>query len=228
MTTKKNLTAVAIALMGLTITGCSTTADTTAENTSAPVTAESVETSARDAADKVSGFLSDSTDKGSSTAGTKYNRDAFGEPWADVNHNGCDTRNDILARDLTNTVVDTDGCTVLSGTLNDSYTGDTIEFERGKKSSAVQIDHVIPLSYAWSHGADTWTDAQREAFANDPENLIAVDGPANMSKSDQGPAEWLPENTSIHCQYVQDFAQVAGKYNLNISDADAQVANTVC
>ena len=228
MTTKKNLATVAIALMGLTITGCSTTADTTAENTSAPVTAESVETSARDAVDKVSGFLSGSTDKGSSTAGTKYNRDAFGEPWADVDHNGCDTRNDILVRDLTNTTVDTDGCTVLSGTLNDSYTGDTIEFARGKKSSAVQIDHMVPLSYAWNHGADTWTDAQREAFANDPQNLRAVDGPANMSKSDQGPSEWLPENTSIQCQYTQDFVQVATKYNLHVSDADAQIVNTVC
>lgn len=112
----------------------------------------------------------------------RYDRDAFGPAWADVDHNGCDTRNEVLRRDLTAVV--TRKCVVLSGTLQDLYTGRTIVFERGKTSNlAVQIDHRVPLSYAWRHGAASWTPKQRETFANDQAtNLVAVDGPANEEK----------------------------------------------
>jgi hypothetical protein len=154
-----------------------------------------------------------------------YDRDAFGQTWADVDRNGCDTRNDVLRRDLTAVVTKpgTNGCVVLSGTLHDPYTGRTIAFSRGETSSlAVQIDHRWPLVLAWRHGAAAWTDAQREAFANDPAELVAVDGTANEEKSGSGPAEWMPPNAGDACTYAASFVAVATKWRLSVSTADAR------
>ena len=122
-----------------------------------------------------------------------YERDAFGSSWIDVDNNGCDTRNDILIRDLIDVTIDTDGCRILTGTLIDSYTGETISFVRGQStSSEVQIDHLVPLSRSWALGASSWDEETREAFANDPMNLFAVKGDANNNKSDQGFDTWTP------------------------------------
>ncbi|WP_438853786.1 HNH endonuclease family protein [Agromyces sp. M3QZ16-3] len=133
---------------------------------------------------------------------TGYERDAFGHGWIDVDRNGCDTRNDVLARDL----VDPDrpaGCRVLSGVLDDPYTGAVIEFVRGQGTSQlVQIDHLVPLANAWVTGAQQLTDEERVAFANDPLNLLAVDGSANQQKGAGDAATWLPSNRSFRCEYV--------------------------
>lgn len=118
---------------------------------------------------------------------TGYDRAQFGPAWKDIDRNGCDTRNDILRRDLKNveSKPGTNNCVILSGTLNDPYTGVEIGFRRGKyTSSLVQIDHVVALSNAWQTGAQQLSQPQREALANDPDNLLAVDGAANMAKSD--------------------------------------------
>lgn len=152
-----------------------------------------------------------------------YDRDAFGPAWADVDRNGCDTRNDVLRRDLTAVVTKpgTNGCVVVSGTLHDPYTGRTIAFTRGETSSlAVQVDHRWPLVLAWRHGAASWTDAKREAFANDPAELVAVDGTANVEKSGSGPAEWMPPNADDACSYAASFVAVATKWRLSVSPAD--------
>lgn len=154
-----------------------------------------------------------------------YDRDSFGDAWEDVDHNGCDTRNDILARDLTR-IVRSGSCTVTSGTLADKYTGTTIDFVKGK--SKVDIDHVIPLSYAYRQGAGDWTAAQREALANDPANLSASSATANRSKSDSGPAEWMPTNISYRCEYGKQFASVAVKYDLPITQADFNTIQSAC
>lgn len=162
-------------------------------------------------------------------AGAEYDRDCFGESWADVDNNDCDTRNDILARDLEAVELDTDNCTVLSGTLVSPYTGETIDFTRGQSTSAeVPIDHVVPLSWAWQNGADEWTDEEREAFANDPENLIAVDRTSNSAKSDSGPADWMPSNDAYSCEYANDFQDLTNDYDLELSSADVEVINAAC
>jgi hypothetical protein len=165
----------------------------------------------------------------------RYDRDAFGQAWADTDRNGCDTRNDVLRRDLTGVVTKpgTHGCVVLSGTLDDPYTGRSIRFDRGATSStAVQIDHRVPLAYAWRHGAAAWTPKQRELFANDQAtNLLAVDGPANEAKSDSGPAEWMPANTADACAYAASFVTVATKWHPSIATADEHALDrtlTVC
>lgn len=155
-----------------------------------------------------------------------YERTAFGKGWLDTDQNGCDTRNDILARDLTAKVIDANGCTVLSGTLADPYTATTIQFTRGAAtSSKVQIDHIVPLSLAWNEGAWRWTSGQREAFANDPMNLLAVDGPTNSGKSDKSISEWLPPSGASHCTYVALYVAVHDKYDLAMSDADNSAAD---
>ncbi len=149
-----------------------------------------------------------------------YDRDFhFGDAWVDVENNRCDTRNDILRRDLTNEVFD-GSCTILSGVLKDPYTGKTINFKRGVSTSlAVQIDHVIPLHLAWQYGAANWTLGKRVAFANDPINLIAVDGPTNSRKSDSGPDEWLPPREKYQCTYSIRFIRVAYLYQVKITPA---------
>ncbi|GAA1958574.1 G5 domain-containing protein [Microbacterium deminutum] len=151
---------------------------------------------------------------------TGYDRDRFGQRWLDVDRNGCDTRNDILARDLTDTV-ESGPCKVVTGTLADPYTGETIAFQRGLDTSAlVQIDHVVSLSDAWQKGAQNLTPDQRATFANDPLNLLAVDGHANMQKGDGDAATWLPKNKTFRCGYVARQVSVKATYHLWVTQAE--------
>ena len=154
---------------------------------------------------------------------TGYSRDQFGQAWADVDRNGCDTRNDMLRRDLSDLAFKpgTRDCVVLSGILNDPYTATLINFLRGSSTSAaVQIDHVVALSDAWQKGAQQLTEAQRVSFANDPLNLLAVDGPANQQKSDGDAATWLPPNKSYRCDYVARQISVKSSYGLWVTRAE--------
>ena len=148
---------------------------------------------------------------------TGYTRAQFGQTWADVNRNGCDTRNDILQRDLTDVVfrIGTKNCVVESGTLIDPYSGTTIYFVKGEKSSMeVQIDHVVALSNAWQTGAFKLTLLKRTEFANDPENLMAVQGRLNSQKGDGDAATWLPPLKSYRCTYVSKQIAIKAKYGL--------------
>lgn len=148
---------------------------------------------------------------------TGYTRAQFGPTWADVDRNGCDTRNDILKRDLTSVVfkVKTRDCVVESGILVDRYSGETINFVRGNVSSMeVQIDHVVALSNAWQTGAFKLSAEQRRALANDPLNLFAVKGRLNSQKGDGDAATWLPPLKSFRCSYVAQQIAVKAKYSL--------------
>ncbi|UZN03509.1 HNH endonuclease family protein [Cellulomonas sp. S1-8] len=153
---------------------------------------------------------------------TGYDRDEFGQAWADVDRNGCDTRNDMLRRDLLDITLKpgTHDCVVLTGTLDDPYTARSIDFERGERSSEVQIDHVIALSDAWQKGAQGWTDEQRTAFANDPANLLAVHGPTNQSKGASDAATWLPPNRGYRCAYALRQSMVKAAYGLWVTQAE--------
>lgn len=149
---------------------------------------------------------------------TDYRRTQFGEGWAMVQ--GCDMRNIILHRDLTATAVN-EACKVLSGTLQDPYTGKSIQFIRGADTSDdIQIDHVVALSDAWQKGAQQLSQDEREALANDPLELLAVDGPANQAKSDGDAATWLPANKVFRCQYVARQIAVKSKYHLWVTQAE--------
>lgn len=164
--------------------------------------------------------------------GHDYRRAAFGESWTDDTdapggHNGCDTRNDILERDLIDkTYVAISRCprAVATGTLRDPYTNATVAFVRGNQTgAAVQIDHIVPLALAWDLGARAWPEALRERFANDPANLVAVQGQANQDKGDSPPAEWMPANRAFWCQYAVAFVAVLRGYALPVDAPSAAV-----
>lgn len=154
---------------------------------------------------------------------TGYARTQFGNGWSTVD--GCDTRNIILHRDLKNTQL-ADDCKVVSGTLDDPYTGMVIMFSK-EKSSLVQIDHVVALSDAWQSGAQNFTHEQRIMLANDPLELLAVQGDANQQKSDGDAATWLPSNKSFRCQYVARQIAVKQKYHLWVKQAEEQAMDDV-
>jgi hypothetical protein len=161
---------------------------------------------------------------------TGYDRELFGSGWVDTDRNGCDTRNDVLARDLTGETFKpgTRDCVVLTGTLADPYSGRTIEFRRGQDTSDdVQIDHVVALSDAWQKGAQQWDAERRAAFANDPLNLLAVDGPLNMQKGDGDAATWLPPTTSFRCTYVARQVAVKIRYGAWVTAAEKNTMATV-
>lgn len=156
-------------------------------------------------------------------AKTGYSRDQFGSGWATVN--GCDTRNIILNRDLVNVQIDAE-CKVTSGTLNDSYTGKVIEYHT-ETSSQIQIDHVVALSDAWQKGAQLLTREQRVQLANDPLELIAVDGPANQEKGDGDAASWLPSNKGFRCEYIARQIAIKQKYSLWVTTAEKSAMTDV-
>ncbi|TFC36866.1 HNH endonuclease family protein [Cryobacterium sp. TMT2-14] len=154
-------------------------------------------------------------------AKTGYDRTGeFGSAWRDVDDNGCDTRNDILARDLAAIVTDA-SCRVLSGQLLAPYTGESVSFERGETTSMlVQIDHLVALSNAWQTGAAQLTREERIALANDPLNLLASDGVSNSQKGDGDAATWLPAEKSFRCEYVAHQISVKATYGLWVAPAE--------
>lgn len=154
---------------------------------------------------------------------TGYSRGAFGPQWSDVDKNGCDTRNDILKRDLTELTfkVGTRECVVESGRLLDPFSNSVIEFKRGERTSMlVQIDHVVSLSNAWQTGIFKSSIKSRTEFANDPLNLLAVKGALNSQKRDGDAATWLPPNKPFRCQYVALQVQVKAKYGLWVTSSE--------
>lgn len=161
---------------------------------------------------------------------TGYDRALFGPAWADVDRNGCDTRNDVLRRDLTARVLKagTHGCVVLRGTLRSPYTGRTLAFVRGAgTSSAVQVDHVVALSDAWQKGAQRLSPAVRETLANDPLNLLAVEGPVNQAKGDGDAATWLPPLKAGRCAYVARQVAVKVRYHLWVTAAEREAVQRI-
>ena len=154
---------------------------------------------------------------------TGYERSQFGPTWSDVDRNGCDTRNDVLYRDLTSKTFKsgTQNCVVLTGILSDPYSGEKISFVRGVGSSMdVQIDHVVALSNAWQTGAFKLSYDKRLALANDPMNLLAVKGRLNSQKGDGDAATWLPPRRDIRCAYVAQQIAVKAKYQLWVTSAE--------
>ncbi|SFY47320.1 HNH endonuclease family protein [Streptomyces sp. F-1] len=150
---------------------------------------------------------------------TGYSRDRFGSAWADTDSNSCDTRDDILKRDLKDVKFTGGTCKVTYGLLDpDPYSGKEITYRRGR--SQVDIDHVVALSDAWQKGAKYWDASKRIALANDPLNLIAVDASANRGKGDGDAATWLPPDTAYRCTYVATQVAVKKKYGLWVTSAE--------
>ena len=159
---------------------------------------------------------------------TGYSRQQFGTAWKDVDRNGCDTRDDILKRDLTGEKFRSGSkdCVVISGSLADRYTGKTIKFSK-EQASEIQIDHVVALENAWATGAGQWTKEKRTELANDPLNLLAADGSQNESKGSGDAATWLPPNKSFRCDYVARQIAVKSKYGNWVTSAEKQAMSGI-
>jgi len=174
---------------------------------------------------------------GEASSTRPYDRSAFGQPWTDDTsapwgHDGCPTREQVLQRDMPDESFraeprDPPHCVVASGTLDDPYTGREIPFSK-TRAQAVQIDHVVALHYAWEHGADVWSRERRDEYANNPLVLLAVDGPANLRKSDHGTSEWLPPNEAVWCALAVRQAQVEIRYHLTVTKLDKHTMLRVC
>ncbi|MFJ4025758.1 HNH endonuclease family protein [Paenarthrobacter sp. NPDC089989] len=158
-----------------------------------------------------------------------YDRTAFGPAWQDVDRNGCDTRNDILRRDLAGVEFTTGStCKIAAGEIQEPYTGASVSFRRGQDtSSLLQIDHVVALADAWQKGAKQLSAQQRQMLANDPLNLIAADGPANVKKGAGDAATWLPPNKNFRCHYVARQISVKTAYKLWVTQAEKDAMKRV-
>jgi uncharacterized protein YceK len=227
--------AVLAALVLAALTGCTSVASGTDPTTGPPPTArESTSLRPTSSADAHSAgaVLATLSVKGRAPK-TGYARSQFGEAWTDSSGavwsgNGLSTREDVLSRDLTSVTCKTrpperaaPHCVVSSGVLHDPYTGRTIHFVRGVRTSqAVQIEHVVALSDAWQTGAQRLTRAERIDLANDPLELLAVDGPTNSAKGDGDAATWLPPNKSFRCAYVARQVAVKARYHLWVTAAE--------
>lgn len=160
-------------------------------------------------------------------AKTGYSRDQFGPTWADVDRNGCDTRNDMLARDLREVAIKPGRkpCVVISGVRQDPYSGTEIIHQKG--NSKVDIDHVVALGQAWVSGAQQIAPEQRKALANDPENLVVVSGSDNRAKGDREASAWLPPNKASRCSYVAAQIHVKTKYKLSVTVAEKVIMTRI-
>ncbi|UVO14232.1 HNH endonuclease family protein [Mycobacterium sp. SVM_VP21] len=162
-----------------------------------------------------------------------FKRYRFGERWSDdvdveFGHNGCNTRDDILRRDLTQVELRRGTCLVQRGVLHDPYSGETIAFMRGPETSeAVQVDHLVSLADAWYKGARTWDERRRRDFANDPRNLLAVSAQANFDKAFRDAAGWLPANAAFECEFVARQIAVKTAYGLWVSSNEKTAMHRV-
>jgi hypothetical protein len=152
----------------------------------------------------------------------------FGPAWSDVDRNGCDQRNDVLRRDLTEVQVreGTQGCVVVAGVLDDPYTGAAVQFAKAD-AAQVPIDHVVPLAAAWVQGAAAWTDDEREQFANDLGNLMATTRAENSAKGDSTADEWVPPDPTYGCSYATIVITVKDRYALAVSPDEAAMLDSL-
>lgn len=153
-----------------------------------------------------------------------YDRDTdFGGEWTDTDGNGCDTRDDIMARDLDDETLEigADGCSVEAGSTTGAYTGETIETTGD--GTSIHIEHVVAAGQAWRNGADDWSQEKRKSFYQDPANLMIADAGENMSKSDEDVTEYMPPNAAAHCQFVGTTVYVKAKYDLAMNPDEHQM-----
>ncbi|WP_159604766.1 HNH endonuclease family protein, partial [Agromyces humi] len=152
------------------------------------------------------------------TPDSGYDRAEYGPKWTDVDRNGCNTRDDILARDLTDTK--RDGCTVLSGSFVDPFTGSPFDYVRGSDPQPVAVVRVVGLESAWGAGASSWDVPRRAVFANDPLNLVTVSSAEADVRAGRGPDGWLPPNAGFVCGWAARQVAVMVKYGLSVTSSE--------
>lgn len=144
-----------------------------------------------------------------------YDRNRF-RHWVDADGDGCHARNEVLIAEADDPVTVGSGCSLSGGRWFSYY--DRVSWTN---ASDVDIDHMVPLSEAWGSGARNWSDAQREAFANDLgdyRTLVGVTDNVNQSKGDKDIAEWLPQYDK--CRYLGEFVAVKIRWRLSVNSGE--------
>jgi len=164
---------------------------------------------------------------GQSVAVEKYNRDLFGR-WSDLDGNCLNTRHELLKKYSTIPIIlRKSGCLVEFGRWIDLYTGKIFV-----NAKSVDIDHLVPLKFAWDHGAAEWSQKKMRSFYNNPMNLFVVGRKINREKGAFGPLDWLPPSSSFKCSYIIKFLIISKSYGLKFATkrqmAYNNLKNEVC
>lgn len=156
------------------------------------------------------------------TIDSGYSRSQFGNGWNDEDQDCQNTRHEMLLKQSLSPVSykSSRGCQVRHGRWISPFTNEVIY-----DSSKIDIDHLVPLKWAWDHGARNWSQARREEFANDPVNLLSVEASLNRQKGAKGPTQWLPP--SNRCGYVLRFTRVFKRYRLTLTDRESKSLNSL-
>ena len=159
---------------------------------------------------------------------SRYNRDNWN--WRDEDGDCQNTRAEILIKkNMSKSALKfktPKKCLVTEGKWFDPYSG--TEFYN---ASNLDIDHIVPLKWAYLHGADLWSQSKKRKFANDPQNLLPVSKRLNRSKGAKGPDKWLPKNQEFKCEYHKAFDDVVKKYDLTYTpeeDTSIEVVSMLC
>lgn len=147
-----------------------------------------------------------------------YNR-ADWPHWSDFDGDCQDTRQEVLVDEGNVIKLRPDGCRVLAGVWHDPYTGLEILDPR-----QLDVDHMVPLSWAHDHGAADWTREQKRQYANsqtDPDHLVAVRARENRQKGAKGPDEWVPPNAAALCWYGLAWSRIVTEWNLILVNEEA-------
>lgn len=85
-------------------------------------------------------------------------------------------------------------------------------------SGDVHRDHLVAWAEAWDSGLG-YADA--EGWYLDVDNLWVMPAGENISKSDEDPAEWRPQDPADWCRYASDWVAVKFAWNLTANRAEA-------
>jgi Protein of unknown function (DUF1524) len=146
-----------------------------------------------------------------------YDRSKFPH-WVDADHDGCDTREEVLLAEAIVKPHKGAGCTLTGGRWYSYY-----DNKYWSDTNRIDIDHVVALAEAWESGARTWTTDRRKAYAKDLDDrrtLVGVTDTVNAAKSADDPANWLPPVASMRCRYVRNWVAIKIRWWLTVNNAE--------
>ena len=151
-----------------------------------------------------------------------YDRKLF-KHWIDADADGCNTRLEVLIEEAIKKPKIGKNCILTSGTWKSPY-----DEKVYSNPSKLDIDHLVPLAEAWRSGAWKWTAQERQNFANDldePVALVAVSLNLNRSKGDRDLSQWSPPKGK--CSYLKSWIVVKSKYSLTIDREESKAISTL-
>ena len=144
--------------------------------------------------------------------------------WMDVDRNGCDTRNDILARDLTGETLQarhpqTAWCSPARWPTRTRAERSTSSAARTRRRPC----RSTTSSHCRTRGRRApraWTRPGATAFANDPLNLLAVDGPPTCRRATATPRPGCRRTRRTAARTWPDRSAVKVTYGLWVTQAE--------